>query len=135
MYESLDYALAVVHGALVLFNLTGWIWAATRRIHLIVIGLTFLSWLGLGMFYGWGYCPCTDWHWQVKRALGATDLPTSYVKYYAERLTGLEWDPLMIDAIVLVLSLLALFLSLWTNWRASRKRTAPRNPHHPASSR
>jgi hypothetical protein len=27
-----------------------------------------LSWFGLGLFYGIGYCPSTDWHWRIKRA-------------------------------------------------------------------
>jgi hypothetical protein len=131
VYESLDYGLAVFHCALVLFNLTGWIWAATRRIHLIVIGLTFLSWFGLGVLYGWGYCPCTDWHWQVKHALGETELPYSYVKYYADRLTGLDWDPLIIDAAVLALGVLALILSLWMNWKDFRARRAVGHLRHP----
>lgn len=133
MYESLDYGLAAFHGALVLFNLTGWIWAVTRRAHLIVIGLTFLSWFGLGVLYGWGYCPCTDWHWQVKHALGETDLPYSYVKYYADRLTGLDWDPLIVDAAVLGLGLLALILSLWMNWRDYRRRRVSAKPPYPTA--
>ena len=117
MYLFLDYLFAVFHGGLVLFNLTGWVWAGTRRIHLAVIGLTLLSWFGLGLAYGWGYCPSTDWHWQVKRALGEIDLPYSYVKYYADRLTGLDWDAAFIDAVVLLLGLSAFGLSCWTNWR------------------
>jgi hypothetical protein len=131
VYESLDYGLVAFHGALVLFNLTGWIWAVTRRVHLIVIGLTFLSWFGLGVIYGWGYCPCADWHWQVKHALGETDLPYSYVKYYADRLTGLDWDPLIVDAAVLGLGLLALILSLWMNWRDYRRRRVFAKPRYP----
>lgn len=126
MVELLDAFFAAFHGALILFNLTGWIWARTRRVHLAVIGLTFLSWFGLGIFYGWGYCPCTDWHWQVKRGLGETDLPYSYVKYYADRLTGIAWDPQLVDATVLSLALLALLLSAWTNWRDRGGRTVTR---------
>lgn len=122
MYWLLDPFLTLFHGALILFNLTGWIWRKTRPIHLVVIALTFLSWFGLGALYGWGYCPCTDWHWRVKRALGETDLPYSYVKYYADWLTGSDWDPRLIDMVVLGLGLLALVLSLWTNWRDARGR-------------
>lgn len=122
MYELQDHAIAVFHGLLVVFNLTGWIWAVTRRIHLIAIGLVVLSWFGLGAIYGWGYCPCTDWHWEVKRALGETDLPSSYVKYYADRLTGSDWDPMMVDATVLALALLALALSIWVNARDHFRR-------------
>lgn len=124
MYVVLDYLFVAIHSGLVLFNLTGWIWASTRRVHLLVIGLTLISWFGLGLAYGWGYCPCTDWHWQVKRALGETDLPYSYVKYYLDRLTGLDWNARFIDAAVLLLGLSAFALSCWTNWRdwsASRR--------------
>ncbi len=117
MYGFLDYFFVAVHSSLVVFNLTGWIWASTRRVHLVVIGLTLLSWFGLGVAYGWGYCPSTDWHWQVKRALGETDLPYSYVTYYADKLTGREWNATFVDAAVLLLGLLAFALSCWTNWR------------------
>ena len=87
MYAFLDYFFVTFHTGLVLFDLTGWAWKRTRRIHLIVMGLTIVSWFGLGLFYGWGYCPCTDWHWAVKVKLGETNLPNSYVKYYVDRLT------------------------------------------------
>ena len=117
MYTFLDYFFIVFHGCLVLFNLTGWVWKRTRRLHLITIGLTIVSWFGLGAFYGWGYCPCTEWHWEVKLELGESDLPYSYVKYYLDKLTGLKWDPLVVDAAVVILGLLALALSSWLNLR------------------
>jgi len=122
MYTFLDYFFIVFHGSLILFILTGWAWKRTRRIHLITTGLIILSWFGLGIFYGWGYCPCTDWHWEVKRKLGETNLPSSYVKYYADKLTGLTWDPLLVDAAVLILGLLAFALSCWFNRQDSTSR-------------
>ena len=117
LYTVLDYAFIIFHGSLVLFNLTGWAWKRTRRIHFITIGLTILSWFGLGIFYGWGYCPCTEWHWQVKYRLGESDLPYSYVKYYVDRLTGISWEPSAVDATVVILGLLAFGLSCWFMWR------------------
>ena len=72
MYTFLDYAFVVLHSFLVGFNLIGWAWLRTRRIHLVTISLTMFSWFFLGLYYGWGYCPCTDWHWTVKYKLGAT---------------------------------------------------------------
>lgn len=117
MYVFLDYFFIVFHTGLVLFNLTGWIWRKTRRLHLVVISLTVLSWFGLGLFYGWGYCPSTDWHWQVKRKLGETGLPHSYVKYYLDQWSGFAWDPLVVDAMVLILGVGALAVSVWLNWR------------------
>lgn len=117
MYTFLDYFFVLFHGSLVLFNLTGWAWRTTRRPHLVTIGLTILSWFGLGVFFGWGYCPSTDWHWQVKRRLGETTLPSSYIKYYVDKLTGVQWDPFVVDTVTLFLGLSAFVLSCWFNWR------------------
>ena len=117
MYTLLDYFFIVFHWSWVLFNLTGWAWRKTRRIHLITIGLTIFSWFGLGIFYGWGYCPSTDWHWEIKRKLGEMNLPNSYIKYYVDKITGFSWDPLVVDAIVLLLGLSAFILSCWLNRR------------------
>ncbi len=119
--KLLDIFFALFHGTLVLFNLSGWAWRRTRRFHLAVIGLTFLSWFGLGLFYGWGYCPSTDWHWQVKERLGEMDLPASYIKYFADRLTGISWNPVVVDSAVLIVGLLALLLSIFFNWRDYRR--------------
>ena len=121
MYTFLDVFFLVFHTALIGFNLTGWIWKKTRRLHLGVISLTIFSWVGLGFFYGFGYCPCTDWHWQVKRALGETGLPASYVKYYLDALTGWDWDPLLVDPAVGVIGLVAFGLSVWLNVRDWRR--------------
>lgn len=117
MYLLLDWFFVVFHGALVLFNLTGWIWRGTRRAHLVTISATLLSWFGLGLFFGWGYCPCTDWHWRVKARLGETDLPNSYIQYYLEKITAMVWDPSLVDAVVLASTLLALLLSFGLNAR------------------
>ena len=122
MYTFLDIAFVVFHTALVAFNLTGWILKRTRRLHLVVISATVASWFGLGIFYGWGYCPSTDWHWDVKRELGETNLPQSYVKYYLDAVTGISWDPALVDVMVLALGLGALGMSIWTNWRDSRRQ-------------
>jgi len=117
MYVLLDWLFVLFHGGLVLFNLTGWIGRRTRLWHLVTSGLTVLSWFALGAIYGFGYCPCTDWHWQVKRRLGEADLPASYVKYYADRLTGLDWNATFVDVTTLVVGVGVFLLSCWLNWR------------------
>jgi hypothetical protein len=117
VYKFLDYFFVALHGSLVLFILTGWAWRRTRLVHLAVIGLTIFSWFGLGVFFGWGYCPFTDWHWRVKLNLGETDLPSSYVKYYLDKLTTFEWDPLVVDIGTLMIGLCAFALSCRLNWR------------------
>lgn len=117
VYVFLDLLFVVFHSFFIVFNLIGWIWKKTRKIHLLALGLTMISWFILGIWYGLGYCPCTDWHWQVKRKLGETELPFSYVKYYIDRLTGLEWNALVLDVSVLGFGLAAFGISVWLNWR------------------
>lgn len=126
MYAFLDVAFLIFHTTLVAFNLTGWIWKRTRRLHLVAIGATIASWFGLGIFYGWGYCPSTDWHWDVKRKLGETDLPQSYVKYYLDAVTGVSWDPGIVDTMVLGLGIGALAASVWVNVRDRRRERRAR---------
>lgn len=123
MYVFLNYFFVIFHGSLVLFNITGWAFQKTRRIHLITISLTILSWVGLGLIYGWGYCPCTDWHWDVKRHLGERNLPSSYIKYYADYLTGTNWDPLIIDLGTAAIGISAFLLSVYFNLREQRKKS------------
>ncbi len=122
MYVFLDWLILVFHTSLMFFVLIGWGWRRTRRWHLFVLTLILLSWYGLGIFYGFGYCLCTDWHWQVKEALGETDLPDSYVKYFLDRLTGRGWDARLVNASVVLITLTVFALSLWLNWRDWRAR-------------
>jgi hypothetical protein len=121
MYAVLDFFFLAFHASWIAFILAGWIWPATRPWHLLVIGLTWMSWLGLGFFYGIGYCPSTDWHWRVKTARGEVGLPNSYVKYYVDRITGLSWDPRLVNRAVLIIGLVTLGLSVTLNWRDWRR--------------
>lgn len=132
LLRLLDIGLLAFHSLLVGFNLIGWAWRKTRRIHLVTISATLLSWFGLGIAYGWGYCPLTDWHWQVKRALGETGLPASWVKYHLDLVTGLEWSRAVVDDLVIGSAVAAFVLSGVLNWR---DRAGPRvNPPRPEPS-
>ncbi len=126
VYRILDIFFVVFHSVLIIFNLFGWVWRKTRRLNLITLSLTGASWLFLGLIYGaLGYCPLTDWHFRVLERLGKTDLPNSYVKYLADRLTGLNFDAQMVDNIVLYSFLAALVLSIIFNikdWKEKRRR-------------
>lgn len=88
MYKLWDILFTFLHLAIIRFNLLGWIWPFTRKLHLMVVGTTLASWLILGIWYGLGYCPLTDWHWQVKKRLGEQNLPNSFIKYFADKVTG-----------------------------------------------
>jgi len=131
MYIFLDYFFLLFHSILILFVLSAWAWKSTRQIHLIITALILLSWFGLGFFYGWGYCPCTDWHWAVKYKIGENYLPNSYVKYYADKLTGLTWNPFIVDVIVLIPGIMTFILSCWLNTRDyySNRNTRHIDPH------
>lgn len=115
MLKFLDYFFLVFHFILILFNLFGWIWKSTRRLNLITLLLTGGSWFILGIFYGFGYCPFTDWHFKVLQKLGHHNLPNSYIKYITDRLTGLDFNAELVDTVTLVLFLLALVISIYIN--------------------
>lgn len=121
LYRLYDILFVVFHTALIVFNMLGWAWRRTRRLHLFTISATLLSWFGLGVTYGWGYCPLTDWHWRIKLMLGETALPASWIKYYLDRITGIDWSPAVVDASVVGSALGALVLSLALNWRDRRR--------------
>ena len=116
IYRILDIFFVVLHTSIILFNLTGWVWKKTRKYNLILLIITGSSWLILGLIVGTlGYCPLTDWHFNVLEKLGVTDLPSSYVKYLADRLTGLDFSSSLIDKVTLWAFLAALGLSLFLN--------------------
>jgi hypothetical protein len=118
IYHILDILFVVFHSSLILFNLFGWIWRKTRVFNLITLSLTGASWLFLGLIYRTlGYCPLTDWHFAILNKLGKTDLPDSYVKYLADRITGLNLSAHLVDQVTLYAFLTALTLSLFFNIR------------------
>jgi len=122
-YRILDIFFVVFHTSLILFNLFGWIWKKTRVANLITLALTGGSWLFLGLIVGMlGYCPLTDWHFSILYKLGKTDLPISYIKYLADRLTGLDFDQTLIDNATLYGFIIAMMISLILNARDYRKR-------------
>ncbi len=119
----LDIFFVVFHTTLILFNSFGWIWYKTRRLNLVTLLLTGSSWLFLGLIVGTlGYCPLTDWHFNILAKLGKTNIPDSYVKYLADRLTGLDLNASLIDDITLYTFIAALVLSIIFNFLSARKK-------------
>jgi hypothetical protein len=116
IYHILDILIILFHTTLIIFNIFGWIWRKTRLFNLIALILTGASWLFLGLIYGTlGYCPLTDWHFRILEKLGETDLPGSYIKYMADRFTGLNLSASLVDNVTLYAFLAALALSLLFN--------------------
>jgi hypothetical protein len=77
---------------------------------------TLFSWLVLGLKYGLGYCFLTDWHWDIKRKLGETDLPASFVKYFLDKYTFFDISAATVDLVTGIsfgiVVLIAVFLNL-----------------------
>ncbi len=124
MLQFLDILLTIVHLVLISFNLFAWIWPVTRRAHLIVAGITMASWFILGIWYGWGYCPITEWQWKVKEKLGETNLPDSFIKYFADKITGKNFSPSLVDHITLYTFLIAIAASIYVNFFRKRYKKA-----------
>ena len=116
--QFLDIFFTVFHTCLILFNLFGWIWKKTLRLNLICLLLTAGSWVLLGIFYGLGYCPLTDWHFNILERLGHTDLPSSYISFLISRLFGLHPEPGFVDAATTWGLILALMASLYLNFKS-----------------
>ena len=105
------------HTGLIIFNLFGWLHPRMRRLNLISLLVTFGSWFLLGLWKGLGYCFLTDWHYQVLRSLGENNLPSSYIAFLVEKISG--WLPSadLVDGLTVGLAVLALVCSLWVNLR------------------
>ena len=123
MYYLLDKFFILFHCLFVIFILTGWIWKKTRKLNLICILLTAFSWLGLGIWYGIGYCPFTHWHWLIRYKLGHYDMPYSYMKFLLDTLTGLEFNALFVDYMTAVFFIIALVMSSVLNFLDWKKAT------------
>jgi hypothetical protein len=115
----LDAAFLVGHTGLIFFNLFGWAWKKTLRLNLLSIFLTAGSWVAFAPWYGLGYCPCTDWHWQVKWAIGKTDLPNNYLTYLFDAWTGIAVSDEFAFRLAWGALIPALFLSLYFNLKGN----------------
>lgn len=116
-----DVGFYVFHTLLVLFNMFGWIWRQTRFWHLICMSLTAFSWFVMGAIYGWGYCVCTDWHFQIRDALGYEDPGIStYVQLMSEQFFGISISRFTSDVwavAIFVLILLAMAIVWFREWQ------------------
>ena len=117
----------VFHSTLILFILVGWTWRKTRLANLATILLVAFSWFVLGIWHGYGYCPSTDWHWQVRARLGHTDMPSSYTKFLVDSFTGWNVNQQVVDIFTLTLLGFAFGASLWMNLRDRRRRRGSRS--------
>jgi hypothetical protein len=132
MLKLLDFFFILFHTCLIFFNLFGWIFRKTRVWNLATLLLTGSSWFVLGIFYGIGYCPFTDWHFRVLERMGETGLPVSYIEYIVERLLPVEVDPQLVDIFTVSLYFTALIISIVLNcldrFCFQKKKNIPSDP-------
>jgi hypothetical protein len=120
IFRFLDIFFLVFHTLLIFFNLFGWLIKPLRKANLIVLLLTGVSWFILGIFYGIGFCPFTEFHWQVLHKLGQYNLPDSYISYLVERFTGFLPSAKITDILTVVFYFIALGLSLIVNFKVGK---------------
>jgi hypothetical protein len=120
--QFLNYFFFIFHTALTLFNIAGWIFPYTRKWNLVTLLLTACSWFVLGIWYGWGYCLCTDWHWDVRQQLGYHDQSRSYIHFLLLKLTGIDFNRQLVEQVTLIVFLVSVLMSVWLNIRDLRRK-------------
>ena len=126
-----DHALNVFHLAIVAMLLFGWISRKTRRLHRWTVGITAFCWTVVAELMGkkLGYCPVTDWHWQIKRLRAQDDMPPSYIAYQFQQI-GLNFDPVKVDyaAIGVFILIIVITLGLWARELIAARKSSAAQP-------
>lgn len=117
LLEVLNVAFFAFHTALIVFNMIGWAWKRTRRWNLAALGLTAASWFLMGMYYGVGYCVCTQMHFWVRAALGIHDGADNYLQLLARSVLGLDPSAASVRQLAAYGFAMSLFVSVALNLR------------------
>lgn len=125
--QALDIGFFIFHTVLVLFNVLGWIWPKTRRWNLYTLLATAGSWFVMGIWYGLGYCICTDWHFAVREKLGYQDDSPTYMHLIIKMTTGADLDQKLVESGTAIGFAFALLMSLYTNFAFRKKSQTERN--------
>ena len=118
------------HTFIILFNIFGWLVPKWRIANFITLSLTAFSWFILGIWWGWGYCICTDWHWQVREILGYQDMSSSYIHFLILKITSFDVPTNLVDKYTIFVFCLAFFISAYLNvrkWLTNKKGTKNKN--------
>lgn len=92
-----DRLLYLAHIATMLFIVFGWMLPATRMANWVLILLTFVSWFGLGVVFGFGFCLITGIQSKIRQRLGYREPMDSFVKHLLDRLTGRDLNALQVE--------------------------------------
>ena len=111
--QIIDYFFILFHTALILFNILGWIVPKWRLANLITLSITAFSWFVLGIWFGIGYCPFTDWHWKVRELLGYNDPSNSYIHFLILKITGINLPENWVDTTTVIVFFIAFSVSIY----------------------
>ena len=96
--NAANWLMHGLHLAVLGWNVFGWMYRPWWPWHRLCVALTLASWIVLGLIVGrLGYCVLTDWHWQIRAALGARDLPDTYIAFLLDR-AGISHRPSVVSA-------------------------------------
>jgi hypothetical protein len=118
LYEIINYFFFIFHVVLIFFNLFGWIPKKLRKWNLVTLSLTAFSWFALGIFYGFGYCFLTDWHWRIREKLGYATVSNSYIHFLIMEFTGISLEENLVDTFTAIFFFTAFALSIYVNMRS-----------------
>jgi hypothetical protein len=110
-----DIGFEILHTSLLCFVVFGWLFKRTRRAHIILLAFILISWIGLGYWYGWGYCLLTDVHWDIKTNLGESELPSSFIAYVFKKVLRVHLSTEVVDTLSYGLLLISLVMSIFLN--------------------
>lgn len=127
--KFLDIFFNLFHIFLIFFNLFGWIYRPFRKLNFLTVSLTVFSWFFLGIFYGIGYCPLTDWHYKVMTSLGKTNLPNSYIKYLLDSFTPFSLDEKTVNISAFLGLIFCVLGTVISNFRDLKKRPLKQRPN------
>jgi hypothetical protein len=119
MLLFVDILLTFLHSALVIFAMTGWAFAKIRTLHFWSILCILFAWLVIGWAVGTlGYCPITDLHWDIKRALGETNLPNSFIKYMLDWVFQNDFDRKAVDQLTGIVMVMIVTITGWKKYES-----------------
>ena len=112
----MDSSLRWIHIFIAVFCVIGWLHPDTRIYNLVLVVLIALSWFGIGIFRGFGYCLVTDIQWRIKQRLGEKLTTDSFIKYELDNLLGRELDENRINHFTQISFYLSAMASIYTNY-------------------
>lgn len=124
LLKIIDVFFIGFHTILILFNVFGWLVPRWRFANFISLSLTAFSWFILGIWFGWGYCICTDWHWQIREMLGYEDMSSSYIHFLILKLTNIDFPVNLVDPYTAIIFFSVFIISTYLNirkWRANKQ--------------